>query len=47
MTVEYGGLYKEQQASFRELALALFLAIVLVFITLPSNFVPLLTRYRS
>ncbi|MEA2205728.1 MAG: hypothetical protein QOE77_2504 [Blastocatellia bacterium] len=38
MTVEYGGLYKEQQASFRELALALFLAIVLVFITLLIEF---------
>jgi multidrug efflux pump subunit AcrB len=38
MTVEYGGLYKEQQASFRELAMALFLAIVLVFITLLIEF---------
>jgi CzcA family heavy metal efflux pump len=38
MTVEYGGLYKEQQASFRELLLALFLAIVLVFITLLIEF---------
>ncbi|MDX6613566.1 MAG: hypothetical protein QOD75_2752 [Blastocatellia bacterium] len=38
MTVEYGGLYKEQQASFGELALALFLAIVLVFITLLIEF---------
>src|SRR6185295_7321942 len=38
MTIEYGGLYKEQQASFRELALALFLAIVLVFITLLIEF---------
>jgi Cu/Ag efflux pump CusA len=32
MTVEYGGLYAEQQASFRELALALVLAVVLVFL---------------
>jgi multidrug efflux pump subunit AcrB len=38
MTVEYGGLYQEQQASFRELALALFLAVVLVFITLLIEF---------
>lgn len=38
MTVEYGGLYQEQQASFKELALALFLAIVLVFITLLIEF---------
>lgn len=38
MTVEYGGLYKEQQASFQELALALLLAIVLVFIVLLIEF---------
>ncbi|HZE72949.1 MAG TPA: efflux RND transporter permease subunit [Pyrinomonadaceae bacterium] len=38
MTIEYGGLYQEQQASFRELAQALFLAIVLVFITLLIEF---------
>ena len=38
MTVEYGGLYSEQQASFRELALSLCLAIVLVFITLLIEF---------
>jgi multidrug efflux pump subunit AcrB len=38
MTVEYGGLYQEQQSSFRELALALFLAVVLVFITLLIEF---------
>lgn len=38
MTIEYGGLYKEQQSSFRELALALFLAVVLVFITLLIEF---------
>jgi CzcA family heavy metal efflux pump len=38
MTVEYGGLYQEQQSSFRELAQALFLAIVLVFITLLIEF---------
>lgn len=38
MTIEYGGLYEEQQASFRELALALFLAVVLVFITLLIEF---------
>ena len=31
MTVEYGGLYKEQQKSFGELAFALVLAIALVF----------------
>jgi CzcA family heavy metal efflux pump len=38
MTIEYGGLYQEQQSSFRELALALFLAVVLVFITLLIEF---------
>jgi hydrophobe/amphiphile efflux-1 (HAE1) family protein len=38
MSIEYGGLYQEQQASFRELALSLVLAIVLVFITLLIEF---------
>jgi multidrug efflux pump subunit AcrB len=38
MTVEYGGLYAEQQASFRELAVALVLAIALVFVVLLIEF---------
>jgi CzcA family heavy metal efflux pump len=38
MTVEYGGLYQEQQSSFRELATALLLAVMLVFITLLIEF---------
>ena len=38
MTVEYGGLYAEQQSSFRELAVALVLAIVLVFLVLLIEF---------
>jgi CzcA family heavy metal efflux pump len=38
MTIEYGGLYAEQQASFRELAIALALAIVLVFLVLLIEF---------
>jgi CzcA family heavy metal efflux pump len=38
MTVEYGGLYAEQQASFRELAVALILAIALVFVVLLIEF---------
>jgi multidrug efflux pump subunit AcrB len=38
MTVEYGGLYKEQQSSFRELAVALVLAVLLVFIALLIEF---------
>ena len=38
MTVEYGGLYEEQQSSFRELMTALVLAVVLVFITLLIEF---------
>ena len=38
MTVEYGGLYAEQQASFRELIIALGLAIVLVFLVLLIEF---------
>ena len=38
MTIEYGGLYQEQQASFRELAFALVLAIALVFLVLLIEF---------
>jgi CzcA family heavy metal efflux pump len=38
MTIEYGGLYQEQQSSFGELAIALVLAVVLVFITLLIEF---------
>ena len=38
MTVEFGGLYQEQQSSFRELAFALVLAVLLVFITLLIEF---------
>ena len=38
MTIEYGGLYQEQQSSFGELALSLVLAIVLVFLTLLIEF---------
>jgi len=38
MTIEYGGLYQEQQGSFRELAMALVLAVMLVFITLLVEF---------
>lgn len=38
MTVEYGGLYQEQQSSFRELMTALVLAVMLVFITLLIEF---------
>lgn len=38
MTIEFGGLYQEQQNSFRELAIALVLAVVLVFITLLIEF---------
>ena len=38
MTVEYGGLYHEQQSSFRELMISLALAVVLVFITLLIEF---------
>ena len=38
MTLEYGGLYQEQQSSFRELAIALILAVLLVFITLLIEF---------
>jgi CzcA family heavy metal efflux pump len=38
MTIEYGGLYQEQQSSFRELVLSLVLAVLLVFITLLIEF---------
>ncbi len=38
MTLEYGGLYREQQSSFREMTMALALAVVLVFITLLIEF---------
>jgi CzcA family heavy metal efflux pump len=38
MTVEYGGLYQEQQSSFRELMISLILAVMLVFITLLIEF---------
>ncbi len=38
VTVEYGGLYQEQQASFRELLIALLLAIMLVFVVLLVEF---------
>jgi CzcA family heavy metal efflux pump len=38
MTIEYGGLYQEQQASFRELMISLILAVLLVFITLLIEF---------
>lgn len=38
MTIEYGGLYREQQSSFRELMLSLGLAIALVFVTLLIEF---------
>ena len=38
MTIEYGGVYQEQQASFKELAVSLVLAVVLVFITLLIEF---------
>jgi len=38
MTMEYQGLYREQQASFRELAITLILAICLVFVVLLLEF---------
>lgn len=38
MTIEYGGLYAEQQASFQELLIALGLAIVLIFLVLLIEF---------
>jgi CzcA family heavy metal efflux pump len=37
-TIEYGGLFQEQQASFRELLIALGLAIALVFLVLVIEF---------
>jgi multidrug efflux pump subunit AcrB len=38
MTVEYGGLYAEQQSSFKELAISLTLAVLLVFLVLLIEF---------
>ena len=38
VTIEYGGLYEEQQRSFRELALVMALAILMVFLTLVIEF---------
>ena len=38
MTIEYGGVYAEQQSSFKELATALGLAIILVFLVLLIEF---------
>lgn len=38
ITIEYGGLYQEQQSSFYELAISLILAVVLVFIVLLIEF---------
>jgi multidrug efflux pump subunit AcrB len=38
MTYEFGGLYQEQQSSFRELIMALVLAIALVFVVLLIEF---------
>jgi CzcA family heavy metal efflux pump len=38
MTVEYGGVYQQQQSSFRELMISLVLAVLLVFITLLIEF---------
>jgi CzcA family heavy metal efflux pump len=38
MTIEYGGLYAEQQASFSELAISLTLAVLLVFLVLLIEF---------
>jgi multidrug efflux pump subunit AcrB len=38
MTMELGGLYQEQQASFRELAFTLLLAVALVFLVLLIEF---------
>lgn len=38
MTIEYGGLYREQQSSFKELMISLILAVLLVFITLLIEF---------
>jgi len=38
MTIEYGGLYREQQSSFRQMMIALGLAVTLVFLTLLIEF---------
>jgi CzcA family heavy metal efflux pump len=38
MTLEFGGLYREQQSSFRELSMSLALAVALVFLTLLIEF---------
>jgi len=38
MTIEFGGLYEQQQSSFGELLISLVLAVVLVFITLLIEF---------
>jgi multidrug efflux pump subunit AcrB len=38
MTIEYGGIYKEQQKSFNELLVSLILAVVLVFLVLLIEF---------
>ena len=38
MTLEYGGLYQEQQSSFRELVFALVFAVALVFLVLLIEF---------
>jgi len=38
MTVEFGGQYEEEQSSFRELMMALILAVMLVFVTLLIEF---------
>ena len=38
MTLEFGGLYQEQQSSFGELLISLILAVLLVFITLLIEF---------
>jgi multidrug efflux pump subunit AcrB len=38
MTIEYGGIYQEQQKSFRDLALSLVLAVLLVFLVLLVEF---------
>lgn len=38
LTIEYGGLYREQQDSFGEMAIALFLAVTLVFLVLLLEF---------
>ncbi len=38
MTIEYGGIYQEQQESFRALAVSLLLAVLLVFLVLLVEF---------